>query len=258
MSKNLVAPMRSFALIISLLLTIGVSADAQAPAAATTAATTPNQGTPAPPTQQQQQQSPATAAAQPKVEEWRDDFDGERLDESKWETYTFEGGGGLKIEVKDKQLRMRGAGGSRSGVRTKQTFNADVFRVDATLTKVGRRSPQPGEEAFQPGFAILTVLFDGNAANRVEWLLNSDGNLEAWQNVDGRMERVDKRNRATKEKTVTLGIVRDGERIIFLLNGEKGLEVTARGLSSNFKVMVYGFGSTENNWDSVSVKTVKL
>jgi hypothetical protein len=51
--------------------------------------------------------------------------------------------------------------------------------------------------------------------------------------------------------------VRGGERVIFLLNGEKGLEVTARGLSSNFKVMLYGFGSSENNWDSVTVKTVK-
>lgn len=232
MSKHPVALVRSFALIV-LLSAVGVNAGAQQPAAT---------------------QTPNT---QPTVEEWRDDFDGERLDESKWETYTFEGGGGGKIEVKDKQLRMRGAGGSRSGVRTKQTFHADTFRVEATLTKVGRRNPQPGEEAFPPGFAILTVLFDGNAANRIEWLLRSDGILEAWQNVDGRMERVDNRKLATKEKTATLGIVRGGERVIFLLNGEKGLEVTARGLSSNFKVMLYGFGSSENNWDSVTVKTVK-
>jgi len=42
-----------------------------------------------------------------------------------------------------------------------------------------------------------------------------------------------------------------------MLNGQKGLEVTARGLSSNFKVMLYGFGSSENNWDSIRVQILK-
>jgi hypothetical protein len=56
--------------------------------------------------------------AQPAIEEWRDDFDGDKLDDAKWEPFTFEGGSGGKIEVKEKQLRMRGAGDSRSGVRT--------------------------------------------------------------------------------------------------------------------------------------------
>jgi hypothetical protein len=203
------------------------------------------------------QNPPATQAAQPAVEEWGDDFDGNQLDDKKWEPYTFEGGGGGKIEVKDKQLRMRGSGGSRSGVRSKQSFHSERFYVEAALGKVGTRIPEPGEDAFPPGFAIVAVLFDGNPGNRIEWLLRSDGILEAWQSVDGRMTRVDNGKLATKEKTPKLGIARRGEKIFFMLNREVGLESTIRGVSPNFKVMLYGFGTSENNWHSVSVQTLK-
>ena len=62
---------------------------------------------------------------------------------------------------------------------------------------------------------------------------------------------------ATKEKTPRLGIARRGDQVFFMLNGQPGLERTVRGLSQNFKVMLYGFGNTENNWDSLSVQTLK-
>jgi len=202
-----------------------------------------------------QDPSPSTPA-QPAVDEWVDDFDGDKLDETKWELYTFEGGG-LKIEVKDKELRMRGAGDSRSGVRSRKTFQGERFYVEASLAKVGMRTPQPGEQAFPPGFAILTVLFDGNPANRVEWLLRSDGLFEAWHSQDGRMIRIDNGRLATKEKTPRLGIARRGEKIYFMLNREIGLESTIRSMSTNFKVMLYGFGTSENNWDSIAVQTLK-
>ena len=203
------------------------------------------------------QNPPPTQTAQPAIEEWADDFDSNQLDETKWETYTFEGGGGGKIEVKDKQLKMRGSGGSRSGVRSKQTFQSERFYVEGALGKVGARLPEPGEGAFPPGYAIVAVLFDGNPANRVEWLLRSDGIFEAWQSVDGRMIRVDNGKLATKEKTPKLGIARRGEKIFFMLNREVGLESTIRGVSPKFKVMLYGFGTSENNWDSVVVQTLK-
>lgn len=219
--------------------------------------TTPVMTTAGPVVAPQSQNSPATQTAQPAVDEWGDDFDGDRLDDKKWEPYTFEGGGGGKIEVKDKQLRMRGSGGSRSGVRSKQSFHGERFYVEAALGKVGPRIPQPGEEAFPPGFAIVAVLFDGNPANRIEWLLRSDGIFEAWQNVDGRMTRIDNGKLATKEKTPKLGIARRGEKIFFMLNREIGLESTIRGVSPNFKIMLYGFGNSENNWDSVAVQTLK-
>jgi hypothetical protein len=197
------------------------------------------------------------AATQPAIEEWGDDFDGEKLDETKWEPYTFEGGGGGKVEVKDKQLKMRGTGGSRSGVRSKQSFHGERFYVEGSLSKVGPRAPDQGEQAFPAGFAIVAVLFDGTPINRIEWLLRSDGIFEAWQSVDGRMIRVDNGKLATKEKTPKLGIARRGEKIYFMLNREVGLESTIRGVSSDFKVMLYGFGSSENNWDSVAVQTLK-
>ncbi|MFN2510001.1 MAG: hypothetical protein ABR568_01005 [Pyrinomonadaceae bacterium] len=205
----------------------------------------------------QSQNPPPTQTPRPAVDEWGDDFDGDRLDDIRWEPYTFEGGGGGKIEVKDKQLRMRGSGGSRSGVRSRQSFHAERFYVEAALGKVGTRTPGPGEGAFPPGYAIVAVLFDGNPANRVEWLLRSDGIFEAWQSVDGRMTRVDNGKLATKEKTPKLGIARRGEKIFFMLNREVGLESTLRGVSPNFKVMLYGFGNSENNWESVAVQTLK-
>ena len=197
------------------------------------------------------------SGAQPAVNEWGDDFDGDTLDTAKWESYTFEGGGGGKIEVKNKQLFMRGMGDSRTGIRSKQTFHGDRFYVEATLSKVGVRTPQPGESGFPPGYAILTVLFDGTSVNRVEWILRSDGIFEAWQSFDGKMERFDNGKLATKEKNPRLGIGRRGEQVFFMLNREVGLERTIRGLSSNFKVMLYGFGSSENNWDAICVQTPK-
>jgi hypothetical protein len=200
---------------------------------------------------------PSVQNSQPAVEEWRDDFDSDRLEETKWEPFTFEGGSGSKIEMKNKQLRMRGAGVSRSGVRTKQSFNGGRFYVEGALAKVGPRVPEPGEDSFPPGYAIVTVLFDGNPAYRIEWLLRSDGILEAWQSFDGKLTRLDKGNLATKEKTPQLGIARRGEKIYFMLNREVGLESTIRGFSMDFKVMVYGFGSSENNWESVAVQTLK-
>jgi hypothetical protein len=210
-------------------------------------------GAPSAPVAVQQQ-----SQAQPAIEEWRDDFDGDKLDDTKWEPFTFEGGSGGKIEVKEKQLRMRGAGDSRSGVRTKRTFQGERFYVEAALARVGQRAPRPGEGSFPAGYAIVTVLFDGNPANRLEWLLRSDGILEAWQSIDGRVARLDKGNLATKEKTPALGIARRGEKVYFMLNREVGLETTLRSLPLNFRVMLYGFGSSENNWESLAVQTLAL
>jgi len=207
----------------------------------------PAQGAPAAP----------APAAQPAIEEWRDDFDGEGLDETKWERYTFEGGGGGKVELKEKQLRMRGGEGSRSGVRSRQSFGGERFFVQAQLTKVGERAPGPGEQGMQAGTGVLTVMFGGSPSNRIEWLLRSDGIFEAWLSVDGRMERIDNRQLATKAKTLWLGIGRRGEQIFLMVNDKVALERTVRGLSSNFKVMLYGFGTTENSWDSISVQTQK-
>ena len=211
-----------------------------------------------PSTRCEAQNPPAPAqppAAQSAVSEWGDDFEGAALDATKWETYTFEGGGGGKVEVKDKQLRMRGMGDSRSGIRSRQSFRGDRFYVEATLAKVGTRTPQPGESGFPPGYAILTVLFDGNSVNRLEWVLRSDGIFEAWQSFDGKLERFDNGKLATKEKNPRLGIGRRGDQIFFMLNREVGLERTIRGLSQNFKVMLYGYGSSENNWDAIYVQT---
>ena len=101
------------------------------------------------------------------------------------------------------------------------------------------------------------MLFDGNTVNRLEWILRSDGAFEAWQSIDGKMERIDSGKLATKEKSPRLGIARRGDQVFFMLNGQVGLEHTVRAMPRNFKVMLYGFGTTENHWDSVSVQTLK-
>lgn len=205
---------------------------------------------PAPPS------SPANAQA-PQAVEWTDNFDGDKLDETKWERYTFEGGGGGKVEVKDGALHLRSGSGTRAGVRSREPFSGDRFIFEATVAKVGPQLPEAGKRDSDLGFATLCVLFDGSGRNRIEWILTSERTFEAWSVVDGRGERLDSRNLGTKEKTPTLGIVRRGDEFLFMLNGEEGLRRTVKNMPRRFHVMLYGFGTSENDWDSVRVVTVK-
>jgi hypothetical protein len=202
-----------------------------------------------------QQPSASTGASPPPliVEEWSDQFDGQTLDPEKWERYTFEGGGGGKVEVGGGELRMRGMGGARAGVRSKPPFNGDRFIVEATVARVGAAMPEPGQSSAPPGNAILTVMFDSTGHNRIEWLLTSDGSFEAWSVVDGKGERLDNHKLGTKLGNPTLSIARRGDDYFFALNGEVGLQKSIRNMPRSFRVMLYGYGSSENDWDSVRV-----
>ena len=91
--------------------------------------------------QQTNNSAPAPKPA-PAVDEWGDNFDGAELDQNKWERFTFEGGNGGTLKVENGELRMRGVGGARSGVRSKQTFTGDHFVINATLAKVGAALPE--------------------------------------------------------------------------------------------------------------------
>jgi hypothetical protein len=222
-------------------LPMRASAQPQPPSTTTQA---PQQGT--------AQQSSAVA-----VDEWRDDFNGDALDQNKWEPFTFEGGSGGKIKIEGGQLRMRGMGASRSGVRSKPTFTSDRFVVNATIAKVGAALPEPGQSGVPLGNAIVALLFDGSGRNRIEWIYTSEGTFEAWSVVDGRGERLDNRTLATKVTSPTLSIARKGDDFYFALNGQVGLQRTLKNIPRSFRVMLYGYGSSENNWDSVSVITAK-
>jgi hypothetical protein len=215
-----------------------------------TVATPAQQPTPAP------AQSPATQTPLA-VEEWSDQFDGQALDTEKWERFTFEGGGGGKMEVSQGQLRMRGMGGSRAGVRTRQSFTSDRFIVEATVASVGAALPEPGQTNAPPGNAILTVLFDGSGRNRIEWLLASDGRFEAWSVVDGRGERLDNRKLGTRDEHPVLSIARKGDDYFFALNGVVGLQKSIKNMPRAFRLMLYGYGSSENDWDSARVVVPK-
>ncbi|HEX8492086.1 MAG TPA: hypothetical protein VF658_04535 [Pyrinomonadaceae bacterium] len=197
-----------------------------------------------------------TTQAAPPVNEWTDSFDGQTLDSTKWEMFSLEGASG-KVELKDGQLRLRGHSGSRTGVRSKQSFTGDRFIVEATIAKVGQAMPEPNSSVLPIGNAILTILFDGSGRNRIEWLLTSEGTFEAWAVVDGRGERLDNRTLGTKAKNPTLGIVRRGDEFLFMLNGEAGLQKVIKNLPRSFHVLLYGYGSSENNWDSARVVTIK-
>ena len=197
----------------------------------------------------------STSAPPANVQRWEDDFSGDKLDEAKWERYSLEGGAG-KIAVSDGQLQQRGTNNSRAGVRTKNTFDADRFVVEATVAKVGVRYPELGSSGPPPGNAIVTVLFGGRA-DRIEWLMTSEGRLEAWMMRDDKSERLDSKSLGTREKSPRLAVARRGDQVYFMLNGQTGLEKTIKSLPSTFSVMLYGFGSSENNWDSVTVQTLK-
>ena len=203
------------------------------------------------------QQSSAPQGGQPAFNQWVDDFNGAALDESKWEKFTFEDGSGGKIEVKDGQLQQRAMNGSRFGVRSKEAFTGDRFIVEGTVAKVGPGLPEQNSKALPLGFAALTILFDTSGRNRIEWILTSEGTFEAWSVVDGRSERLDNRKLGTKVANPTLGIVRRGDDFLFMLNGEEGMRKTIKNLPRTFHVMLYGYGSSENNWDNVRVVTPK-
>ena len=208
------------------------------------------------PSQSAQSRSQSQKAA-PAVDEWGDDFNGRELDQTKWERFTFEGGSGGTLTVQDGQLQMRGVSGARSGVRSKQTFKGDHFVINATLAKVSAALPELGQSGAPLGNAIVTVLFDGSGRNRIEWILTSEGMFEAWVIIDGRGERLDSRNLATKAANPTLSIARRGDEYLFALNGQVGLKKSIKDLPRAFHVMLYGYGSSENNWDSVQVLVTK-
>lgn len=195
---------------------------------------------------------PSVAQQQaPTVNEWTDHFEGQAIDPARWEKFTFEGASGGKVEVEDSTLKMRGLGGSRFGVRTVPEFSGDRFIVEAKLP-----SP-PVANGIPVANAVITVLFDSAGRNRLEWLWRSDGHFEAWRVKDGQGEQLDNRNLATREKSPTLAIARRGDTLMFLLNGEVGLEKKFKDLPGKFHVMLYGFGESENSWDSVRIVTVK-
>lgn len=211
------------------------------------------------------QSNPATTQASQQFEEWNDDFSGDKLDEKKWEKFTFEGAGGGKLEVKDGEVQIRSAGKTRAGIRTKQSFNGDKFVVEARLAKVGDAYPTPGEKSTTLGFGTLTILFDGSGRNRVEWILTSEGTFEAWVVTDGRSERIDNRKLGTKMKNPVLMIVRKADEFSFYINDPKGapqdaqlgLKTNIKNMPKSFHVMLYGYGSSENNWDAVRIVTPK-
>jgi hypothetical protein len=210
-------------------------------------------------------QSPQAQPSPPAYDEWADDFAGASLDESKWERFSFEGAGGGRLELKEGELRIRSMNGSRAGVRSKQSFSSDRFSAEAKVARVGQQILLPGDKGSPLGFASLTLLFDGSGRNRVEWILTSEGTLEAWSVVDGRGERIDDRKLGTKLKNPVIAIVRRGDEFLFVLNGpdsppqdaQVGLRKTIKNLPRSFHVMLYGFGSSENDWDAVRVVTLK-
>lgn len=214
-------------------------------------------------------------------EEWHDDFAGSSLDAAKWEAFTFEGEPGARVEVRGGQLRLRGKVGARSGVRTRRMFISDRYLLEATLAQVGPalpeakelgiaeegpRAPEPepqGKEGIRksigplanqpPGWAILTLLFDDAGKNRIEWILRTDNTFEAWAVLNDRGERLDLNNIGTRVRNPRLGIERRGDVFRFLVNGQVGLEKIVRNVPRAFRVFLYGFSSSQNDWDALRV-----
>ena len=210
--------------------------------------------------------SPQTQAQnKQQFEEWTDDFSGDKLDENKWEKFTFEGASGGKLEVKDGEVRIRGASKTRAGIRSKKEFTGDRFIAEAHLAKVGPGFPELGSNGPTLGFGAVTILFDSTGRNRIEWILTSEGTFEAWAIKDGRGERLDNRSLGTKMKNPVLSVVRRGDEFLFVINSadgkpedaQIGLTTTIRNMPKSFRLMLYGFGSSENNWSSARVVVAK-
>ncbi|HEX8129060.1 MAG TPA: hypothetical protein VF527_08170 [Pyrinomonadaceae bacterium] len=203
------------------------------------------------------QATPAPPPQQPQVEEWVDNFDGQQLNADKWERFSFEGTSGGKLKLEEGELRMRGMNASRSGIRSKQSFTSDRFIFEGTIIKVETPLPSPDQKGTPLGTAVLAIMFDGSGRNRIEWMLTSEKTLEAWAVVDGAGERLDNRKLGTKLKNPTLGIVRRGDEFLFMLNGQEGLSKTIKNMRRSFRVMLYGWSSAENHWDSMRLVMAK-
>ena len=201
----------------------------------------------------------------PKFTEWSDDFSGDKLDEKKWEKFTFEGGSGGKFEIKDGEIRMRSTAKTRAGVRSVETFTGDKFIAEAHLARVGDAYPDPGSNSSTLGFGTLTLLFDNSGRNRIEWILTSEGTFEAWVTRDGQGERLDNKKLGTKMKNPVLAIARVGDTFKFIINSadgkpedaQIGLQTTIKNMPKSFRLMLYGYGSSENDWNSARVVVVK-
>jgi hypothetical protein len=201
----------------------------------------------------------------PQFDDWKDDFSGDKLDLNKWEKFTFEGASGGKIEQKNGEVRIRSASKTRAGIRSKQSFSGDRWIAESQIAKVGIGLPEPGSNGATIGFAALTILFDSSGRNRIEWILTSDGVLEAWSVVDGRSERLDNRKLGTKMKNPYLAVVRRGDEFLFVLNSPEGkpedaqvgLKTNVKNLPKSFHLMLYGYGTSENNWTSARVTVAK-
>lgn len=190
-----------------------------------------------------------SAQAAMTVNEWTDHFDGASLDPAKWERFSFDGPSGGTVKIDNSILHLRGLGGSRFGVRTVPEFRAEKFLVEASL-------PHPPATTDTPmAFAVLAVMFDSAGRNRIEWIFRSDSHFEAWIVRDGRSEQLDNRRLATTVKNPTLAIARRTGELLFLLNGEVGVQKSIKDLPREFHVMLYGFGTSQNDWDSVRVVT---
>ena len=215
--------------------------------------------------QEQPQNATGQQTAKMQTEEWGDNFTADKLDETKWEKFSFEGGGGGKLDLKDGEVRIRSTNKSRAGIRTKDTFTADKFIAEAHLAKVGAAYPEPGDNSSTLGFGALTILFDGSGRNRIEWILTSEGTFEAWVTRDGQGERLDNKKLGTKMKNPVLAIARVGDVFKFIINSadgkpqdaQVGLQTTIKNMPKSFTMMLYGYSSSENNWDWARVTTVK-
>jgi hypothetical protein len=83
--------------------------------------------------------------------------------------------------------------------------------------------------------------------------------------TDGRGERLDNRKLGTKMKNPVLSVVRRGDEFLFVLNSadgksedaQIGLKATIKNMPKSFHLMLYGYGSSENNWDSARIVTTK-
>jgi hypothetical protein len=138
-------------------------------------------------------------------------------------------------------------------VRSKTTFTGESITVEAAIGKAGETLPDAEQRGAPLGHAILALLFDGSERNRLEWIMTSAGTFEAWAIVNGQGARLDDGNLGTNIGNPTLGIVRRGDEFSFTVNGQEALRKTVKNLGRNFQLMLYGYSSSENNWDSVRV-----
>lgn len=171
-----------------------------------------------------------------------DDFDGNKLDTTKWEIVKWVGA--VDVKVEKGKVFLTSGGSARAGILTIPKFNADKEKIVVTALGV-----EPGPEAQQD-------LYFGNGKaweNQIEFVVRAGGATDFWIIRQGGAP-VNPFKGAGFKKDVQC--VKEGQKFTFITDGKVQTEqvVDEPIFKGDFRVILYLFPAGTSSWDSLRVE----